>query len=315
MIIEEMEPPAQTPVAHAAMRRAGHADAIADLHAAHLGADGLDDADAAVALDDGHVVEPPSAGRRCEGARPRPGRRLEAEHRRHVRCRVVASVRTTTCRPPIGRSVASCSVVRPGPSPREIQALKRLRVFAVGACPDAPVCRANGAADGRGQRAGQNASPGNVAFFGHLFPQFFLRDIVASAKRRTGFAVFHLPPESSYSVGHSGGLHRSGLVRSDAEERERNRRKSFFDSLPSYLAGFAAVATATVAVLTYLHNRDVAPKDRQETTSGTEPESIVGTSARCPRSKSRRRGNVRRKLSATAAPGPAATARLESRRL
>ena len=51
------------------------------------------------------------------------------------------------------------------------------------------------------------------------------------------------------------------------EEKEQSTgRKSVFESLPSYLAGFAAVATATVAVLTYLHNRDV------ETTPITEPE-------------------------------------------
>jgi hypothetical protein len=36
----------------------------------------------------------------------------------------------------MGRSVASWSVVRPGPSPREIQALKRLRMTAAGACPN-----------------------------------------------------------------------------------------------------------------------------------------------------------------------------------
>ena len=50
------------------------------------------------------------------------------------------------------------------------------------------------------------------------------------------------------------------------ENKDHNRRKSVFESLPSYLAGFAAVATAAVAVLSYLHNRDV------ETTARTEPE-------------------------------------------
>jgi hypothetical protein len=49
-------------------------------------------------------------------------------------------------------------------------------------------------------------------------------------------------------------------------EKENSGRKSIFDSIPSYLAGFAAVATATVAVLTYLHHQDV------ETSATTEPE-------------------------------------------
>jgi hypothetical protein len=49
-------------------------------------------------------------------------------------------------------------------------------------------------------------------------------------------------------------------------EQENSRRKSFLDSLPSYLAGFAAVATASVAVLTYLSHRDV------ETNPTIEPE-------------------------------------------
>jgi hypothetical protein len=51
-----------------------------------------------------------------------------------------------------------------------------------------------------------------------------------------------------------------------AEQQDKDTRKSFFNSLPSYLAGFAAVATATVAVLTYLNHKDV------ETTPITEPE-------------------------------------------
>jgi len=51
------------------------------------------------------------------------------------------------------------------------------------------------------------------------------------------------------------------------EEKEKGSRgKSVFESLPSYLAGFAAVATATVGVLTYLRHRDV------ETTPITETE-------------------------------------------
>jgi hypothetical protein len=50
------------------------------------------------------------------------------------------------------------------------------------------------------------------------------------------------------------------------EEEKENRGKSVFESVPSYLAGFAAVATATVAVLTYLRHRDV------ETTPITETE-------------------------------------------
>ena len=88
------------------------------------------------------------------------------------------------------------------------------------------------------------------------------------------------------------------------KKEKDNRRKSFFDSLPSYLAGFAAVATATVAVLTYLHNRDVASKDRQETTSGTEPEVDRGHVGAIPSfevapARATSAGNV----SATAAPG------------
>jgi hypothetical protein len=51
-------------------------------------------------------------------------------------------------------------------------------------------------------------------------------------------------------------------------EQEHSRRKSFFESLPSYLAGFAAVATATVAVLTYLHHQD----QDVEANPTTEPE-------------------------------------------
>ena len=43
---------AQAAIAGAALRRARHADAIADLHAPHFGSDGFDDADAAVSLDE-----------------------------------------------------------------------------------------------------------------------------------------------------------------------------------------------------------------------------------------------------------------------
>jgi hypothetical protein len=57
-----------------------------------------------------------------------------------------------------------------------------------------------------------------------------------------------------------------------AENKENDRRKSVFESLPSYLAGFAAVATATVAVLTYLHTREAAPGAEQETKATTETE-------------------------------------------
>jgi hypothetical protein len=53
----------------------------------------------------------------------------------------------------------------------------------------------------------------------------------------------------------------------EKEDKEKPGRKSLFESLPSYLAGLAAVATATVAVLTYLHNRNVAVE-----TPSTEPE-------------------------------------------
>ena len=122
--------PAQAPIAGAALRRAGDADAIADLHAPHLGADGLDDADAAVALDDRHVVHLAHAGRRRERdgrRRGRSGRRLEAEHGAHVR---VAEVRglgadhdlAAADRPQ--RHLLRASSV-PAPSPREIHALKR----------------------------------------------------------------------------------------------------------------------------------------------------------------------------------------------
>jgi hypothetical protein len=49
-------------------------------------------------------------------------------------------------------------------------------------------------------------------------------------------------------------------------------RKSFVETIPSYLAGLAAVATATIAVLTFIHNRQVAPGEAQETAPATEPE-------------------------------------------
>ena len=82
---------------------------------------------------------------------------------------------------------------------------------------------------------------------------------------QTAFPAFHLAPESSYSVVHSG-VHRSKPQPPMAEQKDKGTGKSFFDSLPSYLAGFAAVATATVAVLTYLNHHDA------ETTPITEPE-------------------------------------------
>ena len=62
------------------------------------------------------------------------------------------------------------------------------------------------------------------------------------------------------------------MTEEDQEKKDSGRGKSVFESVPSYLAGFAAVATASVAVLTYLHNRAVAPTKEQETTSSTEPE-------------------------------------------
>ena len=71
---------AQAAVAGAALRRTRHADAIADLHAPHLGPHGLDDADAAVPLDDRHLVHAPRARGRRESTGPRRGRRLYAEH-------------------------------------------------------------------------------------------------------------------------------------------------------------------------------------------------------------------------------------------
>jgi hypothetical protein len=50
------------------------------------------------------------------------------------------------------------------------------------------------------------------------------------------------------------------------EEKEKDTgRKSIFESVPSYLAGFAAVATATVAVLTYLRHQDLETKPITET--------------------------------------------------
>jgi hypothetical protein len=49
------------------------------------------------------------------------------------------------------------------------------------------------------------------------------------------------------------------------EEKKGSRGKSVFESVPSYLAGFAAVATATVAVLTYLRHRDVEMNPITET--------------------------------------------------
>jgi hypothetical protein len=52
-----MSAPAQALIAGAALRGAGYADAIADLHAAHLGPDRFNDAHAAVALDERHRGE------------------------------------------------------------------------------------------------------------------------------------------------------------------------------------------------------------------------------------------------------------------
>ena len=80
---------AQAAIACAAVRRARHAHAIADLHAPDVGAHRLHDADAAMSLDDGHVVHPARAIRRRERRRRRCGSccrsRLNAEHGWHVR--------------------------------------------------------------------------------------------------------------------------------------------------------------------------------------------------------------------------------------
>jgi hypothetical protein len=58
----------------------------------------------------------------------------------------VASVRTTICRPEIGRSVSSCSVVRSGPPPRVTHARKRRAVTTDGAWPNVEVLCAESAA-------------------------------------------------------------------------------------------------------------------------------------------------------------------------
>jgi hypothetical protein len=81
-------------------------------------------------------------------------------------------VRTTTWRPPIGRSVASWSVVRPGPSPREIQVLAAAASSPSALARGRAGCASSGAADAwAGQcAAGQKASPRYVAVFRHLIP-------------------------------------------------------------------------------------------------------------------------------------------------
>ena len=101
---------AQALVAGAALRRARHAHAVAHLHAPHLGAHGLDDADAAVALDERHRVEAAEAaarGRRCRSGRG-PGLRCRGG-RRSARAR--AEDRAA------GRARRRCSSSR-GSSPR-----------------------------------------------------------------------------------------------------------------------------------------------------------------------------------------------------
>ena len=74
--------PAQALIAGAALRGAGHADAIADLHAAHLGPDRFDDAHAAVALDERHRAR----GVRRSSARARARRRYSSSRDSWLRC-------------------------------------------------------------------------------------------------------------------------------------------------------------------------------------------------------------------------------------
>ena len=146
---------AQAAIARAAVRRARHADAVADLHAPHLRPDGFDDADAAVTLDDGHVVDAPlcSAAARARRGTAAPAARSAAAaapgRARPARaCSRDSWLRCArrTWRPLIGRSTASCNVVRPGPSPREIHALKRRCVTTAGAWPNAlRVCASSAA--------------------------------------------------------------------------------------------------------------------------------------------------------------------------
>ena len=65
---------AQAVVARAALRRAGHAHAVAHLHAPHFRADGFHDADAAMALNQRHAVgarQRAADARRRWPARPR----------------------------------------------------------------------------------------------------------------------------------------------------------------------------------------------------------------------------------------------------
>ena len=77
---------AQAVIAGATLRRARHADTIADLHAPHFGADRLDDAHAAVALDERHVVGVGTGEARVRGRGRAAGwrRRLNAEDRADV---------------------------------------------------------------------------------------------------------------------------------------------------------------------------------------------------------------------------------------
>jgi hypothetical protein len=121
-------------------------------------------------------------------AEPRPA--VAAQHGRHVRiARFVASVRTATWRPLIGRSVASCSVVRPGPSPREIQALKRRCVITAGACPNAaPACASSAAPPAAGHTVLQQSPARQRVFLAHSSPDralFVVEDIL----RRGSIAV------------------------------------------------------------------------------------------------------------------------------
>ena len=86
---------AQAVIAGAALRRARHADAIADLHAPHFGSDGFDDADAAMALDQRHrhsaltPARPTAAG--CVVAAA-GGAGLDAEHGADVRITEIAGL-------------------------------------------------------------------------------------------------------------------------------------------------------------------------------------------------------------------------------
>jgi hypothetical protein len=75
---------AQAVIAGPALRRPRHAHPIADLHAAHVGAHGLDDTNAAMALDERHVGRPggervPPAPAAGGGGSWRPRTRAELE--------------------------------------------------------------------------------------------------------------------------------------------------------------------------------------------------------------------------------------------